>query len=186
MVACLVLFFIGAKQHKKTSQSSPMITIFPQNPREVHDLSQYKNYCTYENIKGTVNFEGAAGNVYGTLIMTNTSDSTCLVKGDGFATINFSTEEAKNIKVINGKPSGEKEYSLDPGETLKAQIHYANGPQCSSLPRQVNISIEYTLSPLSSVTFSNRDGRNDFSIPACENPKEITYVDVTAFSKEAQ
>ena len=140
--------------------------------------------CDPANLNAAAAFEGAAGNIYGTFSITNTSGSACKVNGDKFVQVNYDTNSVQNIDVSpSGLPSVAA-YTLAPNAAIYALIHMPNGPQCSSAVNQVSASYTYEVDSGKALTFKDAQGNSQFSIQACSGATDRTEVRVTNMSDE--
>lgn len=143
--------------------------------------------CAPADLSAQASFEGAAGTIYGTLSIKNISDKTCTIAGNAFPKLDYDQTSVKNLNVINlGIPSA-KQFAIEPGSAVYAQIRFPNGPQCGSGINIVNATLSYAISPEISVAFDNvlgGAGKNQpvFSITACDAGKDITDVKITNLS----
>jgi hypothetical protein len=138
-------------------------------------------FCTAGNLTATVTFEPAAGNIYGTFTITNTSTQKCNVLANTFVKVEYAVAKNPNVNVVNlGQPSGQP-FTLEPDQSIHAKSHYPNGPQCQSGVHPEAVTYTYKVSPDAAVTFTNPDVNRDFPLQVCSSNAEITEVDITNF-----
>lgn len=83
--------------------------------------------CEPEQLSGTISLEPAAGNIYGSLVLTNTGTVPCNVTLGSSITAIY---QAKNITLKYNSAPTPHEVTLEPNEKAYSQVHYPNGPQC--------------------------------------------------------
>jgi hypothetical protein len=140
--------------------------------------------CTKTDVSATAAFDAAAGNVYGTFTIKNTSAHSCEVPLNNYLVLNYD-KSVKNLEIkypVAGAGAMAKQYVLKQGQSLKAQVHYPNGPQCQGPVKQTAITYTFMTSPQDSVIFSDEIGKTEMQINICESPSDITTVDVSAFT----
>jgi hypothetical protein len=142
--------------------------------------------CKSENLKGSISTEGAAGNIYGTLSLKNTSSISCTIAGSETINAKFDSS-VKNLKVQEVKTEGNEladTFSLKPGQTVYSQIHYPNGPQCSNGITTTNVTLTYPISPLQNVTFTPLNDPMPLGVTTCKDKSEMTTLQVWALSSK--
>ncbi|HOX29784.1 MAG TPA: DUF4232 domain-containing protein [Candidatus Paceibacterota bacterium] len=145
--------------------------------------------CSAADLSAQVIFEGAAGTIYGAMSIKNISDKACTIAGNGFPKLNYDKATVKNLNIATlGLPSAST-YTLQPGSAVYARIHFPNGPQCGSGIKMANAMLNYPIAPGIDVTFENvlpQGGQNrpEFSITACNDPKDITDIKITNLSDQ--
>lgn len=132
-------------------------------------------YCTADVIDARITLEPAAGNVYGTLTLKNTGTKNCTIDGNKFIQ---PTSAAKNITITKEGTPGPAYITLQPDETIYSQVHYPNGPQCTSPTETKAITFAYRISPSQTVTFSDNQSNYDQSLTACSSDNEKTAIEV--------
>jgi hypothetical protein len=138
-------------------------------------------FCKPSDLHATLTTEGAAGNIYGTLMIKNISKTPCPIQGKQFVEATF---QAKNLTVEHvGTPSAEV-LTLQPNQTVYSQLHYPNGPQCSGPTTQVSISYSYPIAPNAKVVFQDTTGKTIQTIPVCQTATEMTNLQVWGLSNE--
>jgi len=136
--------------------------------------------CQITDMKGTISFEGAAGSIYGTITLTNTSTVPCTLSLKNNLKLNY-LSTVKNISVTyTGTPSAQA-YKLFPKNSVYALIHMPNGPQCQSDIHQVQASLSYMMSTSQEISFTSR-GKSEFMINSCTNQEDITKIDISELS----
>ena len=138
--------------------------------------------CDAGDLSGALSLQGALGNVYGQVTLTNASGSPCIISAKDFVQASYNSSKIKNITIAPQDVSTSGAYLLTPGKAAYAQVHYPNGPQCSSKLDMEDISFYYQLPNGKKVMFKDSDKKVDFTIPVCDSSSEITEIDVTNFS----
>lgn len=139
-------------------------------------------YCTPNQLKAAIEPEVAAGNYYGQITITNTSQSSCQVIGNNTLEVNYPVS-VTNFKTVSKGNTTASVFTLEPNQTIYSLIHFPNGPQCSSTATDVNAMISYAVSPTESVSFTPTMGTT-VDIPSCGNPSEMTTIDLYPFSTQ--
>ena len=138
------------------------------------------NSCVPTQLQATITFEGAAGSIYGTAKLTNTSKNPCVILLNQQLQLAY-LPTIKNVTVnYTGKPTGIS-YTLEPKGNLYALVRLQNGPQCQSPIHQVQASLNYEVIPGQMVTFMN-GLKPDFLINACTAESDLTQVDIASLS----
>lgn len=135
--------------------------------------------CTPKDIEAAITTEGAAGNIYGTLTLKNISSKNCQIAGDNFVGVQ---DTATNIVASPLGKDGPEEIILNPHQIVYAQIHYPNGPQCSSGIIETPVVFSYRISPKDTVVFHSRDNASVIQVTTCISSQEMTQIDVSSIS----
>jgi hypothetical protein len=138
------------------------------------------NYCSSQNLKATITTEGAAGNIYGTLTLKNVSNKNCSIIGKNFLDASYSAE---NLTTAHQGSEGEALILLEPGKAVYSEIHYPNGPQCSSGITQASVVFSYKISPSDEVDFADQNGSISQKVTVCNSVTEKTNIDLWSISK---
>ena len=142
------------------------------------------SFCTPDKLDATALFEGAAGNIYGVLGIKNISNGNCKINGKDFVQVNFDVTSYGNIGIIKtGLPSIDF-YTLEPQQSLYVRVHMPNGPQCSSGIHMVPTTYSYQISSSEKVIFKDSQGKQNFSITACDAKTDFTNIDITNLSDQ--
>jgi hypothetical protein len=139
-------------------------------------------FCATNDLKASVGFEGAAGNIFGTFTITNISNKKCQINGRNYITPNYDQNGNFNVSITNSGLPSVSAYELLPDQSVYASIHLPNGPQCSSSIKYVPVTYSYSIADSSSVAFSDSNNNKNFSISACQANKDITQVTITNLS----
>ncbi|MCU0653277.1 MAG: DUF4232 domain-containing protein [Candidatus Pacebacteria bacterium] len=140
--------------------------------------------CDPASLKAVVQFEGAAGNIYGRFAITNISAEACTVEGKNFVRVDYDADLAKNIDVVRAGLSSVQTYTLAPSASIWALIHMPNGPQCGSAINQVTTSYGYSIGAGKEVAFADSTGKSQFIIQACAAVTDRTQVRITNMSDQ--
>ncbi len=124
--------------------------------------------------------EIAAGNLYATITLQNTSDAECKVIGNNTLEVGY-PDSVTNFKTDTKGQASTPVFTLKPNQTIYSLIHYPNGPQCSSEATQVDAMVSYAISPKDTVSFKPATS-DTLSIPSCGSDSDITMVDLYPFS----
>lgn len=144
--------------------------------------SRQVDFCAPADLEATMRFEGAAGNVFGTFQISNSSSKTCRINGRGFIEPVYNVAGNGNLGFIQtGLPSVQY-YDLAPGQSIFARYHAPNGPQCSTGIRQVAMSFNYPISTSEKVGFRDSQGSQQTTVANCDLQTEMTQVTITNMS----
>jgi len=139
-------------------------------------ISHQEQHCQRDQIKATFSSEGAAGNIYGQLTMTNISSKPCHISLGNTITI---TTDTHTIVSNYTQKSPTTDFVLAPGATVYSHVHFPNGPQCQSGVAQKAISFLYTTIEFRSIT------KTPILVQACVSPSEKTIIDIWPLSQIA-
>lgn len=132
-------------------------------------------FCTTSDLSATGSEEGAAGNIYGTLTLKNTSTHRCQIVGNNFV---IPTYTAGNISVSQQGDPGKNMIVLSPGQEINSKFHFPNGPQCQGSAIQSQITFSYKISTKDTVTFVDKNSNSNFPINICQSADQVTEVQV--------
>ncbi len=188
-VIIIMIIFLGAgfslwhnnaNYLKKESRSKVTPTIIQQQNENPSKTTL--TYCNSAQLSARMISEGAAGNIYVTLILKNISQESCQINGDNLPEIGYPLS-VKNFKTVAKKEPTIKKFDLKPNQEIYSLLHYPNGPQCSSEATQVNSMVSYQIAKDASLTFKPASGTT-LLIPSCEKENEQTAIDLYPFSTE--
>lgn len=137
--------------------------------------------CQSTDLAAKAEFEGAAGTVYGTFTITNTSTEDCTLVGENSVQLNYDSN-INNIKVNFAKPTATERYQLSPGASVTTQLQIPNGPQCSSDVQPVTVSYRYFMENNQQLTFVDAQGQKSFMINSCVSSNDITNIEAGSFA----
>lgn len=132
------------------------------------------SYCDHDNLIADITTQGAAGNTYGTLKLTNLSSKNCSIIASNFINPQYNSP---NISVEKQGNAGPALLTLIPNQTAYSQIHFLNGAQCSSDTLLVDVSFKYDFAPNSSILFEDISGNSNVQINVCKD-STTTQIDV--------
>lgn len=129
------------------------------------------SYCTDNDLSASASFEAAAGNIYGTLTITNISNNDCVITLGNSIKAKYT---ANNITVAYKSSDPNTMYTLASHAKVYSQVHYPNGPQCQSaiLPQPVTLSYEVN---------NVKVNFESFNVSACVG-SENTQIDIWPIS----
>jgi hypothetical protein len=164
----IVLIVIGGIIFKAVHPFNPSGTIEPGS--SVNTI--ITSYCTSDQLKADARYEPAAGNIYGTLTITNTSNRDCnIVLGNSI----HAEYDATNITTgFEDMTPNNHIYLLKAGSKVYSQVHYPNGPQCQSQISPKPIVFSYEANNIK-VDFDST------SVSACSG-NENTQIDIWPLS----
>ena len=162
-------YFIAHFSNPHAATITPMsVSAAPQNA-----------FCQSNQLSGDIAAQGAAGNIYATLKLTNTGKTSCEVTLSNSITALFS---ARNIITHYEQNPEEKNIMLSPGATVYSQVHYPNGPQCQSTIVQQPIAFFYK-TPQTDFAFKPTGPTAKLIVQACSSEAEKTIIDIWPISK---
>lgn len=171
-VVFIILLAVGFILYSQVNSTSKKIKPTPTIPVTAVPSTSQISYCKENNISSTITTHGAAGNIYGSLVIQNTSASSCKIQGNQFIKVIFS---ATNIDVVPQGKTGPQSITLSPHQKAYSQIHYPNGPQCNGPIRQVSATYKYAISPTDSVIFTSGEN-TPTSITSCVSINQTTQL----------
>jgi hypothetical protein len=169
----LFVIILGIYLYYRSVQVRLVMLPNPQTP--VQTSQNPRKYCQLNDLQALVEFEGAAGSVYGNLVMKNISSTPCEIIGSNFIEPVF---VAENIFVTHQELEGSPLILLKPDQTIYSQVRYPNGPQCSNGIVQSDVSFMYKISPSESISFHTDSGDALQRINSCKDSGEKTEVQV--------
>lgn len=181
-IVAVALLSAGVFFSKNSSIPSNHVSpsIIPNNPT----ASNPGSYCSHKDIQATLSFDHAAGNVYGTFMLKNISARTCQIKGNNLIAVNIQPSGINNISTKQmGKPETDI-FTLSPNQIIYSQIHYPNGPQCSTGIQDTKGTFTYALSPTEIVSFVDQNGSKEQHLIACKQNSEMTVIDIWNMSSK--
>ena len=143
------------------------------SPSPTSEPTTSENFCNKTDLQALVSFEGAAGNIYGTLTIKNISSTACNIIGNN----KIETITApKNIS-FTYEGIATTMFTLKPNQTVYGQVHFPNGPQCSGDIITSPISFSYAISNSETITFTTT-GPGNAMITTCTAADEPTEIDL--------
>lgn len=140
--------------------------------------------CSAQAIDATARIEPAAGNVFITAVLKNTSKATCFLDGGTYADFSYDKAKYKTTTIVTVGPAPRGMIELLPGQALYAAIRYPNGPQCSGGVQQIPTMLTYTLVDGSVLHFNDGETTEKFSLQGCIGTEDITEIIVNPFSTQ--
>jgi hypothetical protein len=192
IVLLLIIILIGASylllHNQKSATVTPTTSPTPTQTSQAMPTTQpspspsVSAYCMPSQLQTSMQPEGAAGNVYVTLTIKNTSKTTCQVTGNNLVKVDYPLS-VTNFKTVTKRQPTTAVFTLAPNQTIYSLIHYPNGPQCSSQATNVNAGVSYTVSANDTVSFKPTSGTT-LEIPSCGSASDITTIDLYPFSTQ--
>lgn len=179
LILIVVSFFAYRRERKETAEEgAPTPTVAVAITTQPTATT---TYCQAKDLVTLLTSEGAAGSIYGTFTIKNASTKPCTIIGNNKIDAVFT---ASNI-FVTYKGTGPATIQLAPGQTVYAQVHYPNGPQCNGPIKTADISFQYTYAPEKTITFKNNLGNEKQQIAACADTASMTEVTLWPFSTTA-
>ncbi len=182
ILGCLILLILTAagtyffnKKNYVSQKPSPIQTITSSPKPSATPSTESKIYCLPVDLEAKISLDPGAGNVYGSLTIKNISKSTCRINGMDFI---LPTSSVKNITISKQGKSVASFFLLKPGETLYSQVHFPNGPQCSTETVATPVVFTYKISTAQSIQFSDDSGSKEQTVNSCKKESEKTEVQV--------
>ncbi|HZE87149.1 MAG TPA: hypothetical protein VE090_02975, partial [Methylomirabilota bacterium] len=141
-------------------------------------------YCTPQNLQTLLTLSPAAGNIYGTFTIKNISQQTCQIIGNNDITPKYNTQTVTNINISRLGISAPQIFQLSSGQTVYSQVHYPNGPQCSTGIQTTPVTFSHQLSPQNTITFANQNGTTAENVTTCKAQADITTMQIWNLSSQ--
>lgn len=176
IIGLSVLFF---NTRPKSDTQNGIITT-PSPAKAVSSSPPQTVVCGEKQLAGSISTQGAAGNIYATLELTNTGTTACQITLGNSITAAF---DASNIDLHYQQQSTPQAFMLAPSAKVYSQVHYPNGPQCSSGVREEQVTFFYKTDQ-TSVTFAPVNIQQEkVVVQDCVSPAERTVIDIWPLSK---
>ncbi|HSW88637.1 MAG TPA: DUF4232 domain-containing protein [Candidatus Saccharimonadales bacterium] len=133
--------------------------------------------CKPHDLEANLDLSPGAGNVFGTFTLKNISANTCQVLGGSFINAKYN-QSITNITVAHVGQTQPQPFTLAPNQTIYSQVHYPNGPQCSSGVKTTKVTFIYNISPANIVTFKNTNGEAAQDVQTCTSASDITQIQI--------
>lgn len=175
----LAIVFIF-KLHNRTYAPSPKVPMIKPNTQVTKNqaiTSSGNSFCTPRDLQGTISLSPGAGNIYGTFTLTNISSHQCKVSGGEFIEVRYNPS-ITNISVIHVGQTQAMPFILAPNQSIYSQVHYPNGPQCSSAAKPVSVSFTYAIDAQKELTFKDANGKAEQQVQACKSPNDMTQIQI--------
>lgn len=193
MIVIILLVIVGGagylllhnqKSSPTTPTPSPTPTVTSQTTptTQPSPSSSASAYCKPTQLQAYMQPDVAAGNVYVTLTIRNTSTTSCQVTGNNLPKVDYPLS-VTNFKTDTKKQSTTAVFTLAPTKTIYSLIHYPNGPQCSSQATNVDAGVSYAISANDTISFKPTSGTT-LQIPSCGSASDITTIDLYGFSTQ--
>lgn len=140
------------------------------------------SYCSSQNLISKLNLSPGAGNTYVTFTLKNASSVTCQIDGNNFISANYSAS-VRNITVTHIGTLQWTPLRLSPGQTIYAQAHYPNGPQCNGPTHITPVTFTYAISPGTSIAFVDNNGIAEQRVTTCSDDSKNTIIRIWSISK---
>lgn len=139
------------------------------------------SFCAPSAINSTITTEGAAGSIFGTFKLTNTSNKTCKIMGNQFIKAGYNSN-IKNIKIIHTGQTQKDDFVLAPDQTIYSQVRVQNGPQCLGETVSTPIEFSYSISPNEVTVFKNGNN-SSVNFQSCSASDENTIIEIWNMQK---
>ena len=179
IIILLAIIGITVAGYYFIAQFSSAPTTTPQSPTITSSPTQ-TTFCSKDQLTATIAAQGAAGNIYATLTMTNTGKTTCTIILGNTVTALFA---AQNITVHYLEDSTPNRLLLAPSASVYSQVHYPNGPQCQSGIKEQPVTFLYKADQ-ETVAFVPNAQTGKVALQACSSPQEKTQIDIWPLSKQ--
>ncbi|HSW97490.1 MAG TPA: DUF4232 domain-containing protein [Candidatus Saccharimonadales bacterium] len=139
--------------------------------------------CKRNDLETNLALSPGAGNVFGTVTLKNISPHTCQIAGGSFINAEYNPS-VTNISIVHVGQTQSQPFILAPNQTIYSQIHYPNGPQCSTGVKTTKVAFSYNISGNETVTFKDMDGAisEDASVQTCNSPADVTQIEIWKMS----
>ena len=172
-ILALVGVYLYVFKFSDLRQPSPASTPSERPISPLESSTPSLSYCTENDLKATIQSEGAAGNIYTILMLENISGKDCtIVLGNTikakYTATNIATSYQNNES---------QNYNLVPNGKVYSQVHYPNGPQCQSSISPQEVSLSYEANNVK-INFDT------ITVSACSG-NEITTIDIGSLSNNS-
>jgi hypothetical protein len=161
------------------AQETPTVSISPIETIKPTQTPTTTALCQTNQLTGSISSQGAAGNIYATLVLTNTGKTACEITLGNTVTAIFS---ADNIVLHQEQTVPPENFKLTPGSKVYSQVHYPNGPQCQNGVTPKLVTFAYDNNGIT-ITFVPDAQTGKLTIQACSSQTEKTTVDIWPLSK---
>jgi len=177
IILLLIIAFTTAGYYFIAHFSKPHAPI-RQNPSAMISQTQTQ-FCQQNQLSANITTQGAAGNIFATLILINTTKTSCEVT---LGNTIMGVFNAKNIVTNYKQNAPAQNFILAPSGKVYSQIHYPNGPQCQSSIVEQKINFVYKTAQ-TSITFQSTGPGEKLLVQACSAPSQKTVIDIWPLSK---
>ena len=178
-IGVLAVVFIF-KLHRRSYAPSPQVPMTKpiMQVTKTQTITPSGNpFCTSQDLQGIISLSPGAGNVYGTFTLKNISSHTCQVLGGKFIDVHYNPT-ITNLSVIHVGQTQFAPFVLASNQSIYSQVHYPNGPQCSSATKPVAVSFTYAIDSQKEVTFKDASGKAEQQVQDCTSASDITQIQI--------
>jgi hypothetical protein len=159
---------------------TPSVSLSPiqsQTPTQKQTQEQII-LCRKEQLSASISPEGAAGNIYAKIEITNKSKTDCDVVLGNTIIVQV---KAQNIIIHNQQTVPSEYFKLAPSQKIYSQVHYPNGPQCQTgvSPKQITFLYEIPQTEFTMELIPTQK----MILQACTSQAEKTTIDIWPLSK---
>lgn len=158
---------------------TPFVKVSPTSSISSVSTNGQMTPCSSDQLTGTAEAQGGAGNIYVSLELTNTGKTSCTIKLGNTIT---ETINATNITIHYQQNASNQSFVLAPSAKAYSQVHYPNGPQCQSPITEKPITLLYK-NDSTSVVFEPNSQTSKLIVQTCSSPNENTTIDIWPLSK---
>lgn len=177
IILIFVVILLVAKTLLNNQSTTPSSKI---SPTSTTGAQSDQSSCNPEQLRVTMQLEPAAGNIYGSITLTNTSQKACdIVIGQKIQANVPPT--IKNLTIAYLGSEDKETVTLTPGQSIYSQLHYPNGPQCSSGIVSTPVILTYPLANNQTLTLTDKNN-SQVKVATCQNPVDMTTLDLWYFS----
>ena len=179
IILLAIIIFTVVSYHVIAHFSTPTLVTTMATPQPSSNIPS-ESLCQTDQLEANLSAQGAAGNIYATLILTNKGKTACIVVLGNTVLAQFNTNNM-TTHYIEKVPS--QNFSLAPGANVYSQIHYPNGPQCQNGIKEQSISFYYK-NGQTSLVFAPNAQTPKLTVQACLSPDEKTIIDIWPLSQQ--
>jgi len=180
LIFAIVIFGAAGYFFIIKSHTTQTLSQYPTSSTQTLSISPtgQRAKCLENQLAATVSTEGAAGNIYGTLVLTNTGKTPCTVVLGNTVT---AAAEAKNVIIHDQENASLQTIILVPAEKVYSQVHYPNGPQCQSGISPSHLTLFYKTDKTTIAFHPIPQGT--LLVQSCTSPTEKTTIDIWPLAK---
>lgn len=178
LILAVIIAFTVANYFFIAHFSNPKAAITPSSTLPPTSTAE-TSFCQKGQLAADIMSQGAAGNIYATLTLTNTGKSSCEIVLGNTISANFN---ADNIVTNYKQNLLKQDIMLAPSAKVYSQVHYPNGPQCQSPIMEKPITFIYKTDQ-TVIPFQPTTPGGQTLVQACSSPSEKTVIDIWPLSK---
>jgi uncharacterized protein DUF4232 len=175
----LITHFNPPVENVQQIQTVSVTPVYTTAPTQAIQSPIQTAFCQQDQLTTQLSAQGAAGNIYANLELTNTGKTSCEIVLGNTVTAEITVN---NVLLHQEQSASSENFTLTPGAKVYSQIHYPNGPQCQSGIMPLPIIFIYKTAE-TSVPFIPDARTGKLLVQACRSDAEKTTIDIWPLSK---